>query len=307
MNIINFQKEQLEKALLEKNSLLKAIKSNKANYDYLKRFVDNMNVDIKANILKDLEKLNGREVDITTYIQESNKIYLYENQKLELKNGIIKIDDYYTIPLIAKEGVCYIRDKKTSRIIYQNKLWMEDVVVQKMFLLGKEEAYKELKNMEDAIQASERLVNQTFEDKSYSIQNLEKWINEGKSYIYPQRYDYWENYTLSRIEDISNPYNGKDIEITLKILDMLDRGESSEKAAKILKEIGVEDVKESVCKAVLDFSKRGVEFYSQSSEVYIDAMKYGSERLKEELLKELEKIKAENQSFEIGQADQIQF
>lgn len=290
MDLRTFKEEQVKKMFDEKRKFLEKSFAQKNNLNFLKGYIEKL-VPVKNEIIPILEKLNGRDVEITLYNQVSNKHTIYKNQKLHIENNNITIDDYILYPLIGIEGVYKIKDLASSKVIYQNKLWMEEIAIQKAFLVGKEEAEKEIQRREEEIKAFDEIIESNFEDKSYAIQNIDKWISQGASYLYPQYKDEWKEYVCSRVASEFNVYNGRDVEITIKILDMLDRKEPNEAISKIIKNIEYEEIKYSIGKAVFEFSKDGVEFYSQNKELFKDHDLRGSLDLKKEFIENINEIK----------------
>ena len=85
------------------------------------------------------------------------------------------------------------------------------------------------------------------------------WIEKGKSILFPERFELWEQYVKSRADA---SYNGEDINCTLDLIKKLDGGAPLSKVNEILKnKTFPEDVQSMIKRAIFEFSRRGPEFW----------------------------------------------
>lgn len=128
------------------------------------------------------------------------------------------------------------------------------------------------------------------EEKQKAIENIPNWIEEGKKYIYPQRYKKWAECVELRAEDI---YNGKDINCALAIMELLDKGVSFQDAYEVVKEQNHTGTSYSIVMSVItNFSKKGPEFYRFADKEPTPA----TERFLEKIVKENEQFAKELES-----------
>ena len=153
-------------------------------------------------------------------------------------------------------------DKRGEKVyFYWNgvKLHSEGMTEEKVYLDAYKTPKEEFDKMRAAIEKNEK------ESKAKALLNAEEWIKEGEELIYPERKKDWEDCVYKRIDDI---YNGKDIEAALEIMKRLDEGYGMDEIKEVLK-----DQKHSgssggkVRNIVLHFSKRGPEFFRETSTI----------------------------------------
>lgn len=90
-------------------------------------------------------------------------------------------------------------------------------------------------------------------------QKAEGWYERGLKMIYPQKADKWRQCVESRVSDI---YNGYDLVNALDIMEALEQGKSIEEATAIFDGAGHSGASAGmVLRIVVNFSKRGTEFY----------------------------------------------
>ena len=100
--------------------------------------------------------------------------------------------------------------------------------------------------------------------KAELIAKIPSYIEEGKKIIYPERLEDWTKEIKSSIEGI---YQGAPLIEALDLMKQLDKGESLEKVKETLdnKNVGG-NAYEIVIRIVLNFSKRGPEFYEKATD-----------------------------------------
>ena len=87
---------------------------------------------------------------------------------------------------------------------------------------------------------------------------IPSWVERGEKIIYPQRHSEWKKCVETTARRI---YNGEEIECSLKIMEMLEKGESLKAVEKIFN--GLNHTGHSygiMASIILTFSKRGPEF-----------------------------------------------
>lgn len=85
------------------------------------------------------------------------------------------------------------------------------------------------------------------------------WYERGKSMIFPEKWDNWKACVESRAEDL---YHGWDLVNALEIMEALEQGKTIKEASAIFDEANHSGASASmVLKIVVNFSKRGVEFF----------------------------------------------
>lgn len=97
--------------------------------------------------------------------------------------------------------------------------------------------------------------------KENADKNYKDWINKGLKFIYPQKKTDWENCVRNSIDSI---YHGKEVEISLKVMESLEEPENNFALAK-RHLFSIENNRPissygKVVDIVLNYSKYGVEF-----------------------------------------------
>ncbi len=221
----------------------------------------------------------NREVD--RIMEQARRIDAY---------GILNLDQAYQVLQKAKQNGENIYINFNGHKLY-SLLDDEDMCYIKVTGLSKQEFDNRQKEYKKRL--TEIIESETLQAKS----KIPDWIKKGQALIYPQMFDRWETCVSVRAKDI---YHGTELDNALEIMSILDRVEGQE---------GLDQAKQALDNAnhsgtsyqittsiVLDFSKRGPEFYREI---------YNSKILSEEDLELVEQIcndKAErNQAFEDAQ------
>lgn len=126
------------------------------------------------------------------------------------------------------------------------------------------------------------------EEKQKAIENIPKFIEEGKKLIYPQRYKKWADCVEIRVEDI---YHGKDLECALDVMKLLNSGATYQQAYDLVKEQNHSGTSYSmVMSMITNFSKRGPAFYrfvdkepSPATEKFLRKVETENEQFEQEL------------------------
>lgn len=116
------------------------------------------------------------------------------------------------------------------------------------------------------------------------------WIEKGKKYIYPQKYNSWSKHIIDIYND---PYFSTNILIAYVAMESLEKGKSAKDVYNFI--VGLDALnfsKDIVYKTILLFSKRGPEFYRvakaplvNTAEKYIRVIENENKRYEQELIK----------------------
>ena len=99
----------------------------------------------------------------------------------------------------------------------------------------------------------------TFEKEKSEIPNeiqIQQWIDEGKSMMYPPKYQAWEEYIRGQVNDL---YGSMPIEVILSVMRALEDGLSVEEAKKKIECSGASYG--MLRNGILKYSNRGPEFW----------------------------------------------
>lgn len=108
------------------------------------------------------------------------------------------------------------------------------------------------------------------------------WLAKGNELIFPERYEQWEKYVISTSKNL---LHGKEIEYSLKIMEMLENNLDIEAAINYFLEInGNELLKRLIRELVFCFSSKGPDFWIATNE----------DELTKELINIIELKKQEN-------------
>ncbi len=97
------------------------------------------------------------------------------------------------------------------------------------------------------------------ENKKVALSRVDEWIERGKAVIDPSRHHIWEEYVRNHAVGM---YHGDDTEISLQIMEALERGESLKDSFNILKNADTSGYLASIIiRTVMELSSRGPDFY----------------------------------------------
>lgn len=116
--------------------------------------------------------------------------------------------------------------------------------------------------------------------------NIPVWIEKGSEYIYPEKTDEWRECVESRANDL---YNGSELQSALKIMEMLENGESLESAWIVCARDNTSAITVELTRdIVLNFSKQGPDFYEYTA--------FG--KIEPEEQEMVQRIREENEKYE---------
>ena len=102
---------------------------------------------------------------------------------------------------------------------------------------------------------------------------ISEWLNNGKSLMFPERFEEWESCVEARANGM---YNGKDLDIALEIIEKLDKGATLWEARQFFEaQEHSQGLHAMVSQIVFAFSKQGPEFleYIMDGDVAPDTQK----------------------------------
>lgn len=143
-----------------------------------------------------------------------------------------------------------------------HKLYSDTVTMDSAFLevTGKTKKEYDIVKKKKEIFAEE----EASEEEKILLDNISTWLQEGKKYTFPERYDMWEKCVLSSAD---SPYQGTELNICLDIMKILDNNGSLEEAKKLFFEkCGSKYAKSLVRNIVFQFSKCGPDFFEETAE-----------------------------------------
>lgn len=163
-------------------------------------------------------------------IDEAVKVLAQE--KAAGRNTYIEVDSKTRLySLFDTEDTCYLKKTGETKRVFEEKreIWRKQ--------------YEE----------------QRAKEKQMARQNAEGWYKRGLAMIYPQKAGDWKQCVEGRVEDL---YNGADLANALDIMEALAQGKSIEEATAIFEGANHSGASASmVLRIVVNFSKRGTEFY----------------------------------------------
>lgn len=133
------------------------------------------------------------------------------------------------------------------------------------------------------------------EASKHAVDNLEYVIEEGKKYIYEEKYDLWKDYCEADCKGMYHLYNA---ECALEIMKFIDKNGSIEEAIELMNNQGHSGYSMSLTmNIIVNFCKKGPEIYRY---------KY-SDKMTDKLNKELEEIEKNNRLFESNEKSMCLF
>ena len=296
-------------------------------FDTAFRFL-NMYKDRMIKLLNLREQINELDIpdetDIFKELKCSEKGYIL----LEYKNGVAteKEGYFYQIAgdtsgiggyfkLYSGRGACHIEnialiiDPDTRKIVFQNPYYFgkldqgEDISLKRARLFGKKVGLKSVAFMFDDVGKSVKYVAQDLLSDSEKLMNIERIISEGFLLVYPQMQKKWreEVYCPPRMPNHVGLYRPA-ISIAFEIMKCLDSGWwTPEQVLNIFREADKETTRDFrlfhsyIYNTVLEFSKRGPEFYKTYDEKDAEKSVVQIEKRDEEYVQQIE---ARNKKFE---------
>ena len=244
----------------------------------------------KTDTLERLKAANGRQVQIVTRSWGSRRVE--KPQPLVFEEGQrVLIDGCVSTPLIGNDYIVSITDIETGVTIYENPFAErgDPLYVQKAHLLGRQAGIDGLESKGASIEFNAKYREDKYRRTVEALKKIPEKIEEGKKYIYPEKWPEWEECVCYRMTDL---YHGYDLNNALEIMKALDEGKSLEEAEKLINDGHSGCSFGMLCKIVLRFSKRGPEFFRKNSDGY--NWSKGEDRARyEAMVQEVERKNAE--------------
>ena len=223
-----------------------------------------------TNLSEQLKRYNGRKVTVyeinpSKYLNDEQVVQGVFNYQSEENGDIISLDGKTSTKLIGRPiSVKKIIDNETGVLIFENNNYLSDITAQYALLFGKkrgiEIANHEIKKYQEYIDD----VNYSLEEYRFTINSIPTWVERGEKVVKPEKFDKWKAYV---VKWASGAYGGKQIELTLRAMEILNEGKSVEEARKLVEnnyivesEYSKEQTKTLISMAVKEFSPRGKEF-----------------------------------------------
>lgn len=117
---------------------------------------------------------------------------------------------------------------------------------------------------------------------------VDKWINEGKKLIYPEKHGDWENFVYRASE---GKYFGLEVSGVLVIMKELATGKDILEVLEIISDdpVAKDYMRSDIRNRVFEFSKRGPEFLESI---------LGQDKINDSLRQKIEEFKVENNKLE---------
>lgn len=173
-------------------------------------------------------------------------------RKIEIPHGV-SLDIVANILIEFKEKGESVYCNYLGHELSSNEITSVDSAYLKVTGYTKEEYCNKIKSEEEQRKEQNKI------NREKAIENIPKWIEEGKKIIFPERYEEWEKIVISCANGI---YYGKEIESALVIMNALENGATMEQAKEIFKKNGEGTAVRNV---IFHFSKQGPEFWEATS------------------------------------------
>lgn len=167
-------------------------------------------------------------------------------------------------------------------IIHTSQIENEDSAYLIRFGKTKQEKDEERKQSREAYLKSEE------EETLKALDNSNEWIERGENLTYKELREGWAN---TVIESTKSPYHGEEIEVSLKLMEALERGEDIDAICETFDRRCTIMMGKYVGNIVTFYSKRGAEFY----ETY---MRKTHKIVTSEIRETVEKLQERNQRYE---------
>ena len=141
--------------------------------------------------------------------------------------------------------------------LYSCEATSMDYVYQEIIGMTKDEFEKKEEERREEYRRKEE------QEKAEAEARKPEWVERGSSLIYPLRLEEWEKCVDARASDL---YHGWDLEAALEIMEKLESGASIEEVKAIFEEQGHSGFSAPMVRSIiLQFSKRGIEFFEETS------------------------------------------
>lgn len=167
-------------------------------------------------------------------------------------------------------------------IIHTSQIENEDSAYLIKYGKTKQEKDEEMKASREAYLKSEE------EETLKAIDNSNELIERGESLTYKELHESWANQVMA---STSSPYHGEEIEVSLKLMEALDRGEDIDTVCETFDRRCTIMMGKYVGNIVTFYSKRGSEFY----ETY---MRRTHKIVTSEVRETVEKLEERNKRYE---------
>lgn len=183
----------------------------------------------------DKEKIMSEAMEYTKWVYDlDGAVKVLAQKKMNNENIYINFNGTKLYSLLDDENSCYQKVTGTSKEIFEER---------------------RRKELEEWRKEEDRKRNE-------AISKIPEWIKRGEEFIYPQMLQEWERCVVKRARDL---YHGWDLEGALEVMLTLDQKEGRngiEIAKKLLNEQNHSETSYAiVVSIILNFSKRGTEFY----------------------------------------------
>ena len=193
---------------------------------------------------------------------QSSKEY-YEKVINEEKQNAVQIEFYGSTLDECVESLLKFQKRGESVVVDFNghKLYSADISMDGAYkeVLGmtKEEHEQKMEEWHKEYEAREA------REKAEAEAKIPSWIEKGKSFIYPERMEKWEECVKARAGDL---YHGMDLDSALALMEKLDSGATMEEVKEMFDEQGHSGASAGMVRSILfHFSKRGPEFYESTA------------------------------------------
>lgn len=205
-----------------------------------------------------------------------DKIKINVENKEEIESVLIEIVYYL---LYAKSIGMKVECELNGHVLNSTTITMKDAY-QKVLGITSEEFDKIDQEWQERALEEEKELEE-------ARKNIPYWIQEGKKYIYEERYFEWENTVKARVEDL---YHGLELDAFLDLVSMQAKGASQKEVVKRFLKQGHSDLSSGLMVGLmLKFSKQGPDFID---ELYKEEMLDPEDRVL------IESKRRENQEFE---------
>lgn len=224
------------------------------------------------------DELNSVLIYVTTYDKRGMELYFIEK-------GVPEMRPKYNFEETVQALINY---RKMNKIVYC--VFNDDVLTSEG--ITEDKAYRQVYgcSKEDYLKRraaeEKRARMEAVREEIKALSNIPHWIEEGKKYIYPERYDDWEECVLNCAK---GTYQGYDLNLAITIMEMLNNGASLEDAFEYYKLKDEEGEPVLMARLIIyNFAKQGPDFYEIST----------IHPLKPEEIANIEEKRQENSRFE---------
>ena len=267
MSIDEIVKKRLNDAIREYNERLDTINKELNTLKVRKENLSNFGIPEDTGLLDKIKNLNNKEVEVTY----SDGITV--DGVLSYANGRINVDVWST-PIFSdhENYLDEIVDKQTNEVVYHNNFKeIGDLYFQYAWLYGRKPVLEYIDKQQNMLKQNLIGAQKFFDQAVENISNLQDRIEEmlyvGEM-IYPQLQQKWREFVYTSAEDSINFYITNN---AFEIMKALHEGKTVEEAKSLIDDGHSGSSFSFMLKEILEFSKRGVEFYkSNNDEKYFD-------------------------------------